>query len=1051
MPRSNSSCTIRRAMVGPRRILVAFVVASLAFGVTPAHGAAPSSAQPVPPALYRELRWRQLGPFRAGWATSVAGVAGDPLTYYFGAAGGGVWRTRDAGRTWQPLMQHERAAAVGALAIAPSNPRVVYVGTGQEGTRYDLMSGEGVYRSNDGGETWTHVGLEATREIGAILVDPRDKDRVLVAAIGHAFGPNPERGVYLTTDGGRRWQPVLQAGDSVGAVDLACDPTQPRIVYAAMWQMRMHPWLDYFQPQGGPGSGVYRSSDGGAHWTRLAGGLPQGRVGRIGLAVAGGSGGRIAYAAIAVDAGRARGADTAGVARRGGLYRTSDGGAHWEQVNADPSLGSSYFGRLTVAPDDANTVFVMGQSIQRSRDGGRHFEVMRGSPGGDDYHQLWIDPRDPRAMIAGSDQGAAVSLDGGATWSSWYNQPTGQFYHVAADDQFPYHVYSGQQDNGTVEIASRGPYGVVDGRDWHPVGGDERDYMVPMTGDPHTVFGSGLGGGVSRFDEDTRQSVNVSPWPIGSYGARPGTVRYHYGWITPLAISPMPPHAIYTGSQYLFRSRDRGDHWDVVSPDLSGKRADAAPCDDPDPAAARECGFGVISAIAPSPLAADLVWVGTDDGLIQLTRDGGRTWRDVTPPSLPAWGVVFAIDPSRFDARVAYAAVDLHRIDRREPLLLRTTDSGRTWQRIVRGIPADECTSVVRGDLGRPGLLYAGTDRGVYVSFDDGDSWQPLSQNLPTTWVRDLLPHGDDVIVATQGRGIWVLDDVTPLREASAAIAQRPVHLFQPAPAVRLRSSENHDTPWPPETALGENPPTGAVLDYWLADAAHEAVTLTITDAAGAIVRRFTSADPPESLGARRYFEREWTRAPRALAATPGMHRFVWDLRYARPWAPAYSYTIAAVRAEGTPIEPQGPFVLPGRYTVTLSANGVSSSRPLTVRLDPRVRVSEAALRGQLEVTRAAIAAMKRGMEASRDIGRMQDPRGADRNAIADSLRALAGAGGGGLRAATGNLAGLVRELEAADAAPTQGMKDAVRACAAEVDGLIRRWRHVEAMANTDK
>jgi len=1007
-------------------------LAALGFAL-PAHAAAPA---PVPAALYQELHWRQLGPYRAGWATSVAGIPDDPRTYYFGSAGGGVWRTRNAGQTWQPLMQHESAAAVGAIAIAPSNPRVLYVGTGQEGMRYDLMSGDGVYRSDDGGDTWKHVGLEATRHIGAILVDPHDPNRVLVAALGHAFGPNPERGVYLTSDGGRSWQPVLQAGDSVGAVDLASDPSQPRTIYAALWQWRLHPWLDYFQPQVGAGSGIYRSTDGGSHWKRLEGGLPQGRLGRIGLAVASGSGGRIAYAVVA-----AAGAP-AGAMGGGGLYRTADSGADWERVNADASLGNSYFGRLSVAPNDANTVYVMGQSIQRSSDGGRHFEVLRGSPGGDDYHHLWINPRDPRAMIAGSDQGAAVSLDGGATWSSWYNQPTGQFYHLAADDRFPYHVYSGQQDNGTVEIASRGPYGVIEERDWHPVGGDERDYMVPMPGDPRTVFGSGLGGKISRFDEETRQSVNVSPWPIGSYGGRPNTVRYRYGWITPIAISPVAPHALYLGSQYLFRSRDRGDHWEIVSPDLTGKRAGAGLCDDPDPASARACGFGVISAIAPSPRDADVVWAGTDDGNIQVTGDGGKTWRNVTPPALPPWGIVFNLEASRFDARVAYAAVDLHRLDRRAPLLLRTTDAGGSWQTMVGGLPADECTSVVREDSERRGLLFAGTERAVYVSFDDGHSWQPLALDLPTTWMRDLLVHGDDLVLATQGRALWVLDDLAPLREASAAMANEPIHLCQPAAAVRLRRSENRDTPWPPETALGENPPTGAVLDYWLAHAAQDTVTVTITDRAGALVRRFTSADPPESLAARRYFEPEWAGASQRLSAAAGGHRLVWDLRYARPRAPSYSYSIAAVRTEGTPIEPQGPLVLPGTYHVTLSANGTSVSRPLTVVGDPRVRLPESGYREQLGLTRTAITQMARAMNASEEIARQRAARPA-KDAIADSLGAIVGEAGGGLRAVTGNLASLVRGLQEADAAPTRGMQDAVGACAAEVDRLIGRWKNL--------
>lgn len=1020
-------------------VLLAVLIPSAALGAGPARVSAR-----VPPALYQELRWRQVGPFRAGWATSVAGVPDDPRTYYFGGAGGGVWRTDDAGQTWRPLMQHESAAAVGALAVAPSNPRIVYVGTGQEGSRYDLMPGEGVFRSADGGESWKHVGLDATRHIGAILVHPNDPDQVLVAAIGHAFGPNPERGVFLTTDGGRRWQPVLQAGDSAGAVDLAWDPKQPRVVYAAMWQMRMHPWLDYFQPQAGRASGVYRSDDGGGHWSRLAGGLPQGSVGRIGLAVASGTGGRVAYALVAVPAPSARGATNE--PGGSGLYRSGDGGVHWELVNADGSLPSNYFGRLTLAPDDSNTVYVMGQSIRRSSDGGRHFEVLRGSPGGDDYHHLWINPRDPRAMIAGSDQGAAVSVNGGASWSSWYNQPTGQFYHLAADDRFPYHIYSGQQDNGTVEIASRGPYGVIEERDWHPVGGDERDYMVPMPGDPGTVFGSGLGGGVTRFDESTRQSANVSPWPIGSYGAKPTTVRYRYGWITPLEISAVPPHAIYMGSQVLFRSLDRGDHWDVVSPDLSGKRAGAGPCDDPDPVTARACGYGVISAIAPSPIAADRIWVGTEDGLIHLTRDGGRTWRDVTPPMLPPWGIVFAIDASPLDTSVAYAAVDLHRLDRHSPMLLRTTDSGHTWRTITRGIPADEFTSVVRADPVRAGLLYAGTQRAVYVSFDDGENWQPLSLNLPTTWMRDLLVHGDDLIVATQGRGLWVLDGVGPLREAAPSVAAEPAHLFAPAPAVRLRGSESHDTPWPPETPLGENPPTGAVIDYSLGSRAGDGVTLTITDGTGALVRRFSSADRPESLTARRYFEAEWVGAPRVLANSAGMHRFLWDLRYPRPAAPSYSYSIAAVRKEGTPIQPLGPFALPGRYTVTLAANGVTRSQPLVVRLDPRVKVSQQDLRDQLELTRAAVGSLERGMAATREIERRRATHGSSlAAALADSLVRIAGGDEPNLRSETGRLAGLISELQSADAAPSQGMSDAVRECSLRVESLIERWRRIEA------
>ncbi|MFI5370379.1 MAG: WD40/YVTN/BNR-like repeat-containing protein [Candidatus Eisenbacteria bacterium] len=1025
-------------------ILVSLLALLLATGVPAISAPAVSAPASPAPAVAEGLRWRQLGPFRAGWATCATGVAGNHRTFYFGGAGGGVWKTTDAGTTWRPQMQNESAAAVGAMAIAPSDPHVLYAGTGQETARYDAMPGDGVFRSDDGGETWRHVGLERTRMIGAIVVDPAEPNRVLVAALGHAFGPNPERGVYRTTDGGGSWRPVLQLGDSVGAVDLACDPSAPRVIYAAMWQMRMHPWLDYFQPQAGPGSGIWRSTDAGAHWTRLVTGLPAGDLGRIGLAAARGQGGRIVYASIA--SGESRRSRDSTATGRSGLYRTDDGGNHWRLVNPDPSLASSYFGRVTVAPDDAERVYVMGQSIRRSLDGGRHFEVLRGSPGGDDYHFLWIDPIDPTAMIAASDQGAVVSLNGGATWSSWYNQPTGQFYHLAADDRFPYHVYSGQQDNGTVEIASRGPYGVIEERDWHPVGGDEREYMVPKPGDPAVVFGSGLGGSVTRFDAVTRQTADVSPSPEDHYGERPTAVRDRYGWIVPLAISPLPPHPMYLGAQKLFRSIDDGDHWSVVSPDLSGALPGAGPCENPTLDAARACGFGVISTIAPSPRVAARIWVGTDDGKIRLTVDGGRTWRDVTPPDVPPWGLVQTIDASPHDANVAYAAVDLHRIDRHEPLLLRTTDSGHDWQVITRGIPTDEFTSVVRADPVRAGLLYAGTDRAVYVSSDDGGSWRRLASGLPTTWMRDLLPHGDDLVVATQGRGIWVLDDLEPVREGETDTGHESLHLFQPLPAVRLRASENRDTPLPPETPLGDNPPTGAIIDYRLPAPARDPVTLTITGPSGVLVRRFSSADPPESLAAETYFDRRWVAPASALSAEPGMHRFVWDLRHPRPPAPRYHYSISAVWRDGTPVEPMGPFVVPGRYQVTLAVGATRLSRTLEVRPDPRLHVGAGALDQQLALAQAIDSTLARTVSAHAEVARARTASAKTLAAATiDSLAAIADGDGTGLASLAGALATLVTAVQSADAAPTQGQRDLHRECMARLDGLLERWRRIRS------
>jgi photosystem II stability/assembly factor-like uncharacterized protein len=1025
-----------------RTIPAALALALVA--LVPSQPTAAEQGQSVPTSLYQALHWRFVGPFRAGWATVAAGVPGQSDTFYFGGAGGGVWKTTDAGRTWQGLMQHESASAVGALAVSPSNPSVIYVGTGQVAARYDIMAGDGVYRSDDAGRTWRHIGLEATRHIGAVLIDPDRADRVLVAALGHVFGASAERGVYLTTDGGAHWQPVLHVNDDTGAVDLAWDPDHPDQVYAAMWQMRIHPWLDYFQPQAGPGSGIYKSDDRGLHWRRLeGGGLPAGPLGRIGVAVARGTGGQVVYASIAIE----ESALTTAPAQVGkaGLYRSADAGAHWQLVNDDPALASSYFGRVTVAPDNPDVVYVMGQSIRRSSDGGRHVTIVKGAPGGDDYHFLWINPVNPTHMITGADQGAAVTVDGGASWSSWYNQPTGQLYHLAVDNRFPYRIYSGQQDNGSVELWSRGPYGVIDERDWHPVGGDERDDMVPKPGNPNLVFGSGLGGHTSRFDEVTRQSAEISPWPVSTYGVRPTTVTYRYTWIAPLTFSPLAPHAMYLGAQVLFRSLDNGDTWQVTSPDLSGKTAGASGCADPDLTAARACGFGVIYSIAPSPLAKDLIWVGTDDGLVKLTRDGGSHWRNVTPPTVPVWGRIDDVEPSPFDANSAYLAVDLHRLDRFSPLLLKTTDGGRSWANITANLPADQYTTVVRADPVKRGLLYAGTNRGVYVSFNDGESWQPRWLNLPTTWMRDLLVHDDDLILATQGRGIWVLDDIAPLREATPALATTEAHLFKPARATRLRGNENRDTPWPPSTPVAANPPTGAVIDYWLRDAVAGPITLTITDTSGKLVRRFSSDEAPAELPATRYFEARWLVPPQVLSAEAGMHRFVWDLRYPRPPAVEYTYSIAATLFDGTPLDPRGPFVLPGRYTVTLAADSRTYTQPLTVRLDPRVHVPMAALQQQLALAQIIGAALEHAVTAHRAIAQVLAGPGSRLPAgTAERLKTIADTGSPNLSSVAGVLAGLATAVSAADAGPTQGDRNLFEDYNRQLDGLLAAWHRIE-------
>ncbi|HEV8374924.1 MAG TPA: hypothetical protein VGR38_01680, partial [Candidatus Polarisedimenticolia bacterium] len=712
--------------------------------------AAPAAAAPkqatIPPSAHGDMRWRLAGPFRGGWATVAAGIPGDPATWYFGAADGGVWRTDDAGVTWRPIFSQMGSASIGALALAPSDSKVIWVGTGQVHQRYDIVDGDGVYRSTDAGATWRHVGLAETKHIGAIWVDPRNADVAVVAALGHVFGPNPERGLYRTTDGGAHWAHVLDRGPEVGAVDLVGDPEQPEQLFASLWQVRRHPWLDYFQPPVGAGSGIVRSGDGGRSWRPVGTrGLPAGPLGRIELAVSPGTRGRRVWAAIHATNG-------------GGLYRSDDAGDTWQLINPDSTLAGAYMNNLTPDPKDPEILWIMGRSMRVSSDGGKTFRFAKGSPGGDDYHFLWIDPTDARHMITAADQGAVLTLNAGQSWSSWYNQPTGQFYRLAVDNRFPYRIYSGQQDSGTIGLASRSDYGQLTFRDWHPVGGDERDGDVPDPANPDVVYGAGLGGRLSRWDARTGQVQNVAPWPVSTYGARPGTGRYRYDWITPLAISPRPPHAIYLGAQVLFRSLDAGSTWETVSPDLTGANPKARGCDGDVPLRrATECGFGTLFAISPSPAEDGLVWLGTDNGRVLVTRDDSKSWRNVTPPGLPDWTRINQIDASAGDPRTAYVAADGHRRDDFRPFAFRTHDFGEHWTEIGRGLPVGAWVGVVRQDPKRPGLLYAGTSRGMWVSFDDGSSWQSLQLNLPTTGINDLRLQGDDLIVATQGRAIWIL------------------------------------------------------------------------------------------------------------------------------------------------------------------------------------------------------------------------------------------------------------------------------------------------------
>lgn len=891
-------------------------------------------AETVPSDAYQDLQWRLLGPLRAGWSTTGQGVPDDIETFYFGGADGGVWKTTDAGLTWYPISDQAPFSSVGSLAITSGNPRVIYVGTGQVDTRYDIMDGDGVYKTEDEGKTWTSLGLAETRHIGKILVDPRNPKMLLVAALGHVFAPHPERGVFRSEDGGANWQKVLFVSNHTGAVDLASDPETPDIVYAALWQIQLSPWLSYFEKEIGPESGIWKSTDGGKTWNQTSRkGLPDENFGRIGLAVAPKTSGNRVYASVSAD-------------KESGLYRSDDGGASWQLMKQDGSLASSYFGKITTDPVNPDIIHVTGRSMQTSIDGGKTFTVMKGSPGGDDYHYYWINPEHPRYQILASDQGTSVTVNDGRTWTPWYNQATGQFYRLAADNEFPYGVYSGQQDNGTVRIATRSDYGQLTFRDWYSVGADERDYDIPDPQDSKIVFGSGLGGRLSRWDARTGRVTNVSPWPISSYGKSPGTVSYRYGWITPIAISPRQPYALYQGAQVLFRSLDKGHSWKIISPDLSGADPKAKDCDGNVPVnRATECGYGVIHSITPSPAVDGLIWVAMENGRVRMTRDDGKSWDNVTPPDVSDWSNVTVVDASPTDPATAYIAVDRHRLDDRNPYIYRTHDSGKTWKLVTKGLPENSWVNVVRQDPVKAGLLFAGNRHSVFVSFNDGDDWQPLRFNLPTSSVNDLLIHDRDLIAATQGRALWVLDDITPLRNLQPGMPDAPI-LMPPAKAVRLSNDESRDTPLPIEMPTSPNPSIGAILDYFLPKDTRS-ISLEFVDEKGNVIRRFSNSEKIERPKAEIYFSDQWIK-PAAFPAKEGHNRFVWDLRFPRPPVPKYDYSIAATPYIDTPITPEGIQVLPGRYIVRLNVDGKTFTQPLEVLADPRGVWSAADMQAQI-------------------------------------------------------------------------------------------------------
>jgi photosystem II stability/assembly factor-like uncharacterized protein len=986
--------------------------------------------------LLTEMQWRNVGPFRGGRTRAVCGVPGQPNVFYAGAVNGGVWKTTDFGRTWNPIFDQQPTGSIGAIEVAPSDPNIVYVGSGEGLHRPDLSVGNGMYKSTDSGRTWTHLGLTDGQQISQIAVDPRDPNRLFVAVAGHPYGPNPERGIYRSTDGGQSFEKMLYKDENVGGSDVKIDPGNPDVVYATLWEAREAPWEN--GDWNGTGGGIYKSTDGGKTWKQLSGGLPGGIV--------------QAYVAISRSNTQRL---FASVATKDGveLYLSNDGGANWAKATDDPRpkmrIGGGDLPVPAIDPKNPDVMYSTSTVTWKSTDGGKTWTGWRGAPGGDDYQNIWINPNNPDIVLLGSDQGAIVTVNGGQSWSSWYNQPTAQLYHVNADNAFPYCLCSGQQESGSVCIASRGNDGEITFRDWHPVAAEEYGYVVPDPTDPDIV----IGGKLSRYDRRTTQAQNILPVPLGSPDFR--VIRTE-----PIVFSPFDPHLLYFAANTLWATSDGGHSWKQVSHDLTRKTFDV-----PAPVGkfrseptAQPKQRGVIYALALSPIEKGRMWAGTDDGLIWLTTDGGTNWKNVTPPQLSAWQKVSVLEASHTDAQTVYAAINTLRLDDLRPHIYRTRDSGKSWTEIVNGIAADQNVNSVREDPKRQGLLFAGTEGSVYVSFDDGDHWQSLRLNLPATSVRDLLIKDNDLAVATHGRGFWILDDITPLRQWDDR-ALTSAHLFAPGPALRVRWDTNPDTPLPPDVPAGQNPPDGAILNYYLKSSSSAPVTLEIQDASGKTVRRFSSADPLPAPNPMLEIPTYWLRPPERLSSAAGFHRFVWDMHYTPVPGIKPDYPIAAVYRNTAPT-PTSPWIMPGRYMVVLTVDGQKHTQPLTVEMDPRVRAPIADLQKQFELSYEVYEQLlkfqpvveKAEAAQARIKSMRQGATGAEAeklDGVAKQLQELIGGEGRrrrrgqqaenltGVRSSLQQLLGMLQEV---DRAPTSQVAGQVPKLHASAERMIQQW-----------
>ncbi len=952
-----------------------------------------SFAQNFDASYFNAMQWRCIGPHRGGRTVGAVGVPSQPHVFYIGVNNGGVWKTTDFGRTWKPIFDDQPTGSIGDIVVSPSNPNTIYVGSGEGLQRPDLSVGDGIYKSTDGGKTWINTGLKEAQQIGGLAIDPKNENRVFAAALGHPYGPNEERGVYRTTDGGKTWERVLYKDENTGAIQVTIDPNNSNIIYADMWAGRQGPWEN--GAWNGKESGLFKSTDGGTTWKKLTTGLPtteQG-LGRIGFCIAPSNSNRL-YATV--DAGK-----------YGGIYRSDDAGESWQMANPDERLWGrgSDFAEVKADPKNADIVYSADVVTWKSIDGGKTWSAFRGAPGGDDYHRIWINPDNSNIMLIASDQGAVITVNGGETFSSWYNQPTAQFYHVSTDNDFPYNVYSGQQESGSVGIASRGNDGQITYREWHPVAAEEYGYVVADPLNPNLVYG----GKITRYDKRNGQSQNISPEAVRSG-------KYRFLRTAPVLFNPIDKKTLYFAGNVLFKTIDGGNKWDVISPDLSRESWDI-------PAAVgiytkeemkKMPRRGVIYTVAPSYVDINTIWCGTDDGLIHVTKDGGKTWTNVTPPAITSWSKVSLMDASHTNANTAYAAVNRIRCDDQRPHIYRTMDGGKTWKEIVNGLPNDPI-NVVKEDPVRKGLLFAGSERAVYVSFDDGANWQSLRLNMPATSIRDLVIKDDDLVIGTHGRSFWILDDITPLRQMYNQLLNQPAILFKPQNTYRVRWSMYPDTPVPPDEPAGQNPPDGAIINYYLASNAAN-VQLDILDNKGNQIHKYTSTDtmytiPPNNVPP------YWIRPQQILSAKSGAHRFMWDMHY-QPLNVPPSYPISATPMNTAP-DPTSPWVMPGTYTARLTVDGKIYDQSFTVKMDPRVKTSAKDLQLQHDLSLSCYNYIKKCMN--------------DLKAVSDKDRLAE------VRKYLGSFTGLQNTLQDGDWPPTTQLIKAVNETVAAYEAMKKK------------